>query len=89
MVWRWDGSKFRGMTTAETPIQESEGGFFITSYNVQASRLFSVFPPGESPQIFIIVGSSLGPNDSLFYRVRQDVLTGKFLVVSARARQGG
>jgi hypothetical protein len=79
-VWRWDGGKFRGLTTESTPIQESEGGFTISTYSPQASIQF------ESPRIdsegskqhFILVGSSSETNDTLLYRARSDSVTCKY-----------
>lgn len=77
MVWRWDGSKFRSLTTSATPVQESEGGFPIASSGAQASLMVSV--AGASLQSYVIVGSSLGNTDSHLYIVREDEVTGKRL----------
>ncbi len=80
IVWRWDGMKFRGLTTESTPIQESEGGFRINTYNPQASLQFespnSISSKGVKQQ-FILVGSSFKNSDLVLYRARSDSVNGK------------
>ena len=81
IVWRWDGVKFRGLTTESTPIQESEGGFTINTFYPQAAIQFDG-PMSNSEGIkqnFILVGSSLEKNDTLLFRARSDSVNGKSL----------
>jgi hypothetical protein len=78
IVWRWDGAKFRGLTTESTPIMESEGGFTISTFFPQDAIQFQNSNSNSEgiKQDFILVGSSHEKNDVLLYRARSDSVNG-------------
>ena len=76
IVWRWDGTKFDGVTNRETPIESSEGGFAIATSGAETSLLISIGTEGSAQQ-YALIGSSQSRNSSVLYKVRHDSVQGK------------